>query len=67
MFKRERYNGFTEDINTTISIDSVETNAYVTRKDLICKKEKTKCNNVIKQYKKWLSPKLTLMILQKKT
>ena len=34
------------------SIDSVETYAYGTRKDLICKKEKTKCNSIIKQCKK---------------
>ena len=31
------------------SIDSVETYAYGTRKDLICKKEKTKSNITIKQ------------------
>ena len=33
------------------SIDSAETYAYGTRKELICKKEKIKCNNTIKQYK----------------
>ena len=33
-------------------IDSVETYAYRTSKDLICKKEKTKCSNIINQYKK---------------
>ena len=33
------------------SIDSVETYAYVTSKDLICKKETIKRNNMIKQYK----------------
>ena len=31
------------------SIDSIETYAYGTSKDLVCKKEKTKCNNIIKQ------------------
>ena len=44
-------------------MDSVETHAYETRKDLIFKKEKTKCNNITKQCKKWL----TLIVLQKKT
>ena len=33
------------------SIDSIETYAYETRKDLVCKKEAIKCNNVKKQYK----------------
>ena len=33
------------------SIDSIETYAYGTIKDLICKKEKIKRNNIIKQYK----------------
>ena len=33
------------------SIDSVEIYAYGTRKDLISKKEKIKCNHIIKQYK----------------
>ena len=45
------------------SIDSIETYAYGTSKDLICKKKEAKCNNVIKQNKIWL----TLMMLQKKT
>ena len=31
------------------SIDSIETYAYVVSKDLICKKEKIKRNNIIKQ------------------
>ena len=43
--------------------DLIETYAYGTSKDLVCKKEEIKCNNIIKQYKKWL----TLMMLQKKT
>ena len=32
------------------SIDSVETYAYETNNDLVCKKEEIKCN-IIKQYK----------------
>ena len=35
------------------SIDSIETYAYVTSKDLLCKKEETKSNNIIKQLKKY--------------
>ena len=35
------------------SIDSIETYAYRTSKNLICKTEnKTVCNGIIKQYKK---------------
>ena len=45
------------------SIDSIETYAYGTSKDLLSGKEEIKCNNIIKRYKKWL----TLMMLQKKT
>ena len=44
------------------SIDSIETYAYGISKDPVCKEEEIKCNNVIKQYKKWL----TLIMLQKK-
>ena len=33
------------------SIDSIETYAYGTRKDLVTEKEDIKCNNIIKQYK----------------
>ena len=33
------------------SIDSIETYAYVTSKDLACKKEEIKCNNIMKKYK----------------
>ena len=33
------------------SIESMDTYAYGTSKDLICKKEKIKWNNIIKQYK----------------
>ena len=45
------------------SLDSIETYAYGTSKDLVRGKEEVKCNNIIKQYKKWL----TLMKLQQKT
>ena len=34
------------------SIDSIETYAYGTSKDLISEKEETKYNYIIKQYKK---------------
>ena len=43
-------------------IDSTEMEAHGTSKDLACKKEETKCNNVTK-YERWL----TLMMLQNKT
>ena len=33
------------------SIDSIETYSYGTSKDLACKKEEIKCNDIIKQYK----------------
>ena len=33
------------------STDSVETYAHGTSKDLVYKKEESKCNNIIKQYK----------------
>ena len=32
-----------------------ETHAYGISKDLASEKEKIKCNNIIKQYKKWLT------------
>ena len=32
------------------SIDSTETYEYRMNKDLVCKKEEIKCNNIIKQY-----------------
>ena len=41
------------------SIDSIETYAYVTSKDLVNEKKETNCNNVIKRW-------LTLIILRKK-
>ena len=71
--KSERHNVFTKEINKIAlnssddkriqSIDLTEIYAYGTKKDKICKKEKTKCNNIIKQCKKWLS----LTMLQMKT
>ena len=33
------------------SIDSKETYAYGTSKDLVSEKEEIKCNNIIKQYR----------------
>ena len=61
-FKSERHNVFTEDINKMAlssnddkrmqSIDSIETYAYVTSKDLVSEKEEIKCRNLIKRYKK---------------
>ena len=40
------------DDKRTQSIDSIETYAYGTKKDLIREKEETECNNIINQYKK---------------
>ena len=60
-FNSERHNVFTEVINKIAlssnddermqSIDLTETYAYGMSKDLICKKEKIKHNNIIKQDK----------------
>ena len=54
-------NIFTEEINKIAlssndhkimqSIDSIETSAYGTSKDLVTEKEKIKCKNLIKRYK----------------
>ena len=54
-------NVFTEEINKIAlssnddkriqSIDSIETYAYGTTKDLVCDKEEIKRNNIIKPYK----------------
>ena len=44
------------------SFHQIETYAYGMNKDLKSEKGEIKCNNIIKQYKKWL----TLMMLQKK-
>ena len=64
-FKSERNNVFTEEINKIAlssiddkrqqSIDSIETYACKTSKDLVSGKEEIKCSNIIKQYKKRLS------------
>ena len=51
------------DDNRMQSINSREIYAYGTTQYLVSKKEVIKCNNIMKQYKKWL----TLMMLQKKT
>ena len=71
--KIKKQNVFTEEINKIALsanddkrmqlIDSIETYAYGTNKNLMRKKEETKFNNLIKQYKTLL----TLMVLQKKT
>ena len=60
-FKSEQRNVFTEEGNKIVlssndnkriqSIDSTETYAYGTSKDLVSEKEVIKCNNIIKQYK----------------
>ena len=62
MFKSERHNVFTEettkiglsskDDKRMQSIDSRETYAYGTSKDLVSDKEEIKCNSIIKRYKK---------------
>ena len=44
------------------SIDSIDTYAYGTSKDLVSEKEEIKCNNIMQRYKKWL----ILTMLQKK-
>ena len=59
-FKSGRHNVFTEVINKIAltsnddkrmqSIDLIDTYAYRTSKDRICKKEKTKRINITKQY-----------------
>ena len=36
------------------SVDSIETYAYGTSKELVSEKEEIKYNNITKQYKKWL-------------
>ena len=59
-FKSKTHNGFIEEMNKIAlssnddkrmqSIDSIETYAYGMNKNLVCKKEEIKCNNIIKQY-----------------
>ena len=41
--------------NRLQSIDSIETYAYGTSKNLVSEKEEIKCNDIIKQNKKWLT------------
>ena len=60
MFKSERYNVFTEEINKIAlssndnkrmqSIDLIEAYGYGTSKDLVIDKEEVKCNNTIKEH-----------------
>ena len=60
IFRNEKY-VFTEEINKIAlssnddknmqSIDSIETYAYGTSEDLVCKKGEIKCNNIIKRCK----------------
>ena len=61
-FRSEKLNVFTTETNKTVlssnddkriqSIDSVETYAFGTSKDIVCQKEEIKCNNIIRQYRK---------------
>ena len=44
------------------SVGPIEICASGTTKDLVSEKEKIKCNNIIKRYKRWLT-----LMLQKKT
>ena len=37
------------------TIDSIEIYAYRRSKDLVGKREEIKCNNIVKQHKKWLT------------
>ena len=60
-YRSAKHNVYTEEFNKTAlssnddkrmrSIDSIETYAHGTSKDLIFKKEEIKRNNIIKQYK----------------
>ena len=67
-FGNEKHNVFNEEINKITlnacnnkriqSIDSIETYKCGRSKGLVCKKEKIKCNNLIKQYKNdYLQPR----------
>ena len=57
-FRSEKHSALTEKVNKIVmspnrdksiqSIDSVEIYKYRTRKDLVCKKQVIKCNNIIK-------------------
>ena len=58
-FKSERHNVFTEEIQKTTSnddkriqsIDLIETYAYETSRNLVCKQEEIKCSDIIKRHK----------------
>ena len=60
-FKSKRHNIFTEETKKIFlssdddkrmqPINLIEMCAYGMNKNLVCKKEKNKCNNIIKQYK----------------
>ena len=59
MFKSERHNVFNKVINKIAlssnddkRMQSIETYAYGTSKDLVSDEEEIKCNNIIKRYKK---------------
>ena len=61
-FRSENHNAFIEGINEIVlgsnhnnnqSIDLVEGYAFGTSKDIVCKEEDFKYNNVLKQYKKF--------------
>ena len=72
-FRSENHNVFTEKVNKIVlstnddqkiqSINSIEAYTYRARKGQVFKKEGIKYNDIIRQYKKWL----TLMMLKKKT
>ena len=61
-FRSEKLNVFTTETNKTVlrsnddkriqSIDSVETYAFGTSKDIVCQKEELKCNIIIRKYRK---------------
>ena len=71
-FRSKKHNIFTAEINKIAwsanavkriqSIDSVETYAYGTNREIIDRKKEMKCNSIIKQYQNWL----TMTILQRK-
>ena len=61
ILKIEKHNVFTDEVNKIVwsakddkrkqSIDSIEICAFKTSNYIVCKKEETKCNTIIKQYK----------------
>ena len=63
MFKSERHNLFTKEINSnTISLNDYTRmqsinliERYGTSKDLVSEKEEIKCNNIIKRFKKMIN------------